>query len=148
LIEARKRAAELVIDPIWVPLKESVHEYSSRFGINVPRTITRNIDIRVYATGQELAPHTDTNTGGPFTHYSLVIYLNDDYEGGEIHFIDSGVKIKPSAGTIVAFPATTLHESIPVSSGEKWHSPCFWYDEVSLVTSGKEPPSIDRFKND
>jgi predicted 2-oxoglutarate/Fe(II)-dependent dioxygenase YbiX len=148
----RKHLAEImdfvsakVLDPIWIPLRDAARHYASVANVPVPKYITRNIDIRVYATGQELGPHTDTNHEGPATTHSLVIYLNDDYEGGEIHFPKLNLTIKPMAGTIVAFPATTLHESRPVTKGNKWHSPCFWYEEVSLITSGKESPGLERF---
>lgn len=145
LIEARQRAAEKVVDPLWSALKKCVHLYADYMKVPIPKIITRNIDIRVYAVSKSLGLHTDTNNNGPFTNHSLVIYMNDDYEGGEIWFPDSGIKIKPTAGTIVAFPATTPHEALAVTKGEKWHSPCFWYEERSLVTSGKESPDPIRF---
>lgn len=145
ILAIRERSAEKVIDPIWFALKKCVHMYADHIKVPIPKIITRNIDLRVYATGEELGLHTDTNHGGPFTHYSLVVYLNDDYEGGEIYFPEQNVKVKPKAGTIVAFPATTLHTSLPVTKGEKWHSPCFWYGDQSLVTSGKEAPNPERF---
>lgn len=145
LNEAKVIAAEKVVDPIWEPLKRCVHSYADTMEIPIPKIITRNIDLRVYATGKELGLHTDTNNDGPVTHHSLVIYLNDDYEGGELYFSEQDLKIKPEAGSIVAFPATTLHRSLPVTKGEKWHSPCFWYEDISLVTSGKEPPDPSLF---
>lgn len=146
LTEIRDFVSKKVLDPIWNSLQFVAQHYAEHAGVPVPDYITKNIDIRVYATGQELGPHTDTNHGGPFTHHSLVIYLNDDHEGGEIHFPKLGLTIKPKAGTIVAFPATTLHESLPVTKGNKWHSPCFWYQDISLITSGKEAPALERFK--
>jgi len=145
LKQIREFVSEKVLDPIWIPFKASIEHYAKTVGVEVPKYITKNIDIRVYATGENLGPHTDTNHDGPFTHHSLVIYLNDDYEGGGLHFIDHGLTIKPKAGSIVAFPATALHESIAVTSGNKWHSPCFWYGDVSTVSSGKEQLDSNRF---
>lgn len=142
----RERVSAEVIDRIWLPLCEAIKDYAGQVKAEVPEIVTRNLDIRVYATGESLGPHTDTNHDGDFTHYSLVIYYNDDYEGGELRFPDLGIEIKPKAGTIVAFPATTLHEALSTTKGEKWHTPCFWYAETSIVTAGKEPPSLDRFK--
>lgn len=145
LKEIREFVSKQVLNPIWVPFKAAIEHYADFMGVPVPKYITKNIDIRVYATGENLGPHTDTNHDGPFTHHSLVIYLNDDYEGGEIHFIDNDLTIKPKAGSIVAFPATVLHESIAVTKGNKWHSPCFWYGDVSIVSSGKEELDFNRF---
>jgi predicted 2-oxoglutarate/Fe(II)-dependent dioxygenase YbiX len=145
LKQARELVSEKVLDPIWTPFKAAIDHYASFVGVPVPTYITKNIDIRVYATGENLGPHTDTNHSGPVTHRSLVIYLNDDYEGGGLHFIDHELIIKPKAGSIVAFPATTLHESLAVTVGNKWHSPCFWYGDVSVVSSGKEQLDPNRF---
>jgi predicted 2-oxoglutarate/Fe(II)-dependent dioxygenase YbiX len=143
---ARELASEKVIDPIVNPIIKCSNDYAEKVGIPLPNTVSKNVDLRVYATGENLGVHEDTNHGEPATTHSLVIYLNDDYEGGEINFPNIGLKIKPQAGSIVAFPATTPHESMKVTKGEKWHSPYFWYSSIGLITSGKEAPSIDRFR--
>ena len=36
---------------------------------------------------------------------TILIYLNDDYEGGELEFPDWGLFMKPKAGTLIAFPS-------------------------------------------
>lgn len=41
--------------------------------------------------------------------YGIVIYLNDDYEGGEIIYPDYGVEHKPVAGSMVVHRASTPH---------------------------------------
>lgn len=35
--------------------------------------------------------------------YTTVLYFNDDYEGGELHFPDQDILFKPSAGSMVIF---------------------------------------------
>ena len=76
-----------------------------------------------------MGPHVD-NYGQPNlqTLMSAVAYLNDDYEGGELHFPEQNVTIKPSAGSIVVFPseAPFYHQSLPVTKGAKYMSPAFW----------------------
>jgi predicted 2-oxoglutarate/Fe(II)-dependent dioxygenase YbiX len=49
------------------------------------------------------------------------IYLNDDYQGGELEFLYFGKRIKPGAGDIVIFPAafTHTHRGGMVTGGEK-----------------------------
>lgn len=37
--------------------------------------------------------------------YSCYVYLNDDYDGGEIFFPEHGIQIKPTAGSVVMFPS-------------------------------------------
>jgi hypothetical protein len=82
------------------------------------------IKIGKYSTGKGMGPHCDAedpNGTGLNLKYSLVCYLNDDYEGGEIYFKNQDIKIKPKAGSLVFFPSTHpyLHESLPVKSGNK-----------------------------
>jgi hypothetical protein len=37
--------------------------------------------------------------------YSAIFYINDDYDGGEIHFPKFDVEIKPKQGSLVIFPS-------------------------------------------
>ena len=53
---------------------------------------------------------------------SILCYLNDDYTGGEIEFIQYGITIKPKAGTILAFPSyfEYEHQVHPVITGKRY----------------------------
>jgi predicted 2-oxoglutarate/Fe(II)-dependent dioxygenase YbiX len=53
---------------------------------------------------------------------SVLIYLNDDYEGGDLVFPELHIKIKPKRGMLVAFPSTHqyLHGVEPVIHGERF----------------------------
>jgi predicted 2-oxoglutarate/Fe(II)-dependent dioxygenase YbiX len=70
------------------------------------------INFARWPAGYELQPHADSeNPGGvphpyPWRDFATVIYLNDDYEGGEIHFPNLGLELKPRPGTLVVFPGT------------------------------------------
>lgn len=63
---------------------------------------------------------------------SVLLYLNDDYEGGEIEFQHSKIKIKPEAGSILFFPSNFLyvHEVYPVTKGPRYSLPN-WYHNVA-----------------
>jgi len=63
---------------------------------------------------------------------SVLLYLNDDYEGGEIEFRHSGIKMKPEPGSILFFPSNFLyvHEVYPVTRGPRYALPN-WYHNVS-----------------
>lgn len=78
---------------------------------------------REYAIGW----HTDRNESldeapGPKSILSVTIYLNDDYEGGEIAFLKHGenkvIVYKPKAGDIVIFPSSNpfQHAAMPIKS--------------------------------
>lgn len=53
---------------------------------------------------------------------SVLLYLNDDYEGGDLVFPDLHIKVQPKRGMLVAFPSTHhyLHGVEPVTEGERF----------------------------
>lgn len=72
---------------------------------------------------------------------SAVTYLNDDYEGGEIEFVNSNVKIKPPAGSIIFFPSNFLyvHEVHRMTSGQRYALPYWFHNrEIILESDGTE----------
>lgn len=73
------------------------------------------------ATNDHYDAHYD---GGPNNGrwISVIAYLNDDYEGGEIEFVHHGVKLKPKAGSFIVFPSNYAYRHIahPVTSGTKY----------------------------
>lgn len=54
---------------------------------------------------------------------SLLLYLNDDYEGGEIEFTQLQLMIKPKKGMLIAFPSyyEFEHKVHPVISGTRYN---------------------------
>lgn len=55
--------------------------------------------------------------------YTVLLYLNDDYEGGELFFEEKGgskVIIKPGVGTIVVMDQDLWHKANPLISGVKY----------------------------
>ncbi|MGA1046811.1 MAG: 2OG-Fe(II) oxygenase [Minisyncoccia bacterium] len=60
--------------------------------------------------------------------HSYVIYLNDDYTGGELDFPELGLMFKPEAGSIVMFKSSdvdNIHQAAP-SDNYKYIIPHFW----------------------
>ena len=66
------------------------------------------------------APHVDS--GGSERTISGVLYLNSDFEGGELHFLEQDLTIKPEEGMLVLFPSNFVyaHQSLPVKDGKKY----------------------------
>lgn len=61
--------------------------------------------------------------------YTVLVYLNDDFEGGETDFPEVGIRIKPKKGTAIIFQnidenfdviPESMHAGCPVSNGTKW----------------------------
>jgi Rps23 Pro-64 3,4-dihydroxylase Tpa1-like proline 4-hydroxylase len=53
---------------------------------------------------------------------TILLYLNDDYEGGELELPDWGCTFKPKAGTLIAFPSYIefRHRVHPVTKGKRY----------------------------
>lgn len=68
-----------------------------------------------------MGPHIDQDKKNEDADYVIILYLTDDYDGGELTFIKKGVTIKPSAGDIVVFPGDKrfLHKINKISKGKK-----------------------------
>jgi hypothetical protein len=87
---------------------------------------TDTIKVRKWNTGQSMGPHADGQDGNYGLAFTIVMYLNDNYEGGEIVFPDHNISIKPKAGSLVMFPATSnfVHKVMPITSGNRYSSSC------------------------
>lgn len=120
--------AEVIGDPVmqnihnqfYVMLLASTLPYCEKYNIqenlwHEPYTMLR------YGEGQEYKGHYDgpTDMGRAI---SALVYLNDDYEGGELEFPNYNIKIKPQAGMLIVFPSAWpyLHIAAPVKNGTKY----------------------------
>ncbi len=74
-----------------------------------------------YSKDEYFKTHVDH---GPYytCTVSAVVYLNDDYDGGELDFIRHNLSIKPKAGDIAIFPSNFVyeHESKSITEGVKY----------------------------
>jgi prolyl 4-hydroxylase len=71
----------------------------------------------------------EMNRGAGERRSTLLVYLNDDMEGGETEFVKKNLKIKPEKGKGILFYSTdnndnlikdSMHRGCPVEKGEKW----------------------------
>jgi hypothetical protein len=91
--------------------------------------LSKNFVLNRYDTGKSMGPHIDAyNEDESNLKFSLVIYLNDNYEGGEINFPKQSFSVKPKAGSLIIFPSGDpyFHESRELVSGFKYMVPGFW----------------------
>jgi len=89
-----------------------------------------------YTRGSHYKPHSDSDVINPESgrwkkvqdrDYSLLIYLDDDFEGGELIFPNFNFRLRPRAGMLAAFPSDCryLHGAMPVLSGVR-HAIVSW----------------------
>lgn len=102
-----------------VGLKQCMAHYQSMY--NITMDYMEAINYVRYKPGQHFAVHSDSGFSYNCT-VSSVMYLNDDYEGGELWFPFLDLTYKPKAGDIVIFPSTYIyaHASKPITSGVKY----------------------------
>lgn len=74
-----------------------------------------------YSGGQKFDAHVDGMPGSN-RFLSCILYLNDDYEGGELEFVYYNEKFKMDKGSLIIFPSYFSHAHIahPVLSGTKY----------------------------
>lgn len=124
-------------NPILVSIREiianAIYDASKHYASvhNVDLGYLTPLSISKYSTGKEMGPHVDSYEDNRSPVLSVVLYLNDNYQGGELYFQNQDIKIKPSAGSLIAFPSVKpyLHQSMPVTKGVKYMSPGFWYKD-------------------
>lgn len=133
--ETLKRAsieAHVMIESIYNRLQPIIEDF-----FKVEATPTSPAIVR-WPIGARQEPHADKEfhigkeQGRPneFPHFDIatVIYLNDDYEGGQIYFPIQGYEFTPKAGAAYFFPGDRfyVHGVRPVISGTRYTSPLFW----------------------
>lgn len=95
---------------------------------------TDTVQLNIWEQGSCLPPHTDnSNPDGsahstPWRDFSSIVYLNDDYEGGELYFTAQDQVLKPRRGMLVAFSAGYHHEHgvLKVTRGRRITMPAFY----------------------
>lgn len=101
-----------ILDPIE-------KDYMASYGVSF--SDHDNYEILRYGEGQKFTNHIDDH---PRYHrrVSLVYYLNDAYEGGEIVFPRFDITYKPNANEVIMFPSTYVynHSILPVISGKRY----------------------------
>jgi hypothetical protein len=76
--------------------------------------------------------HEGENAGKPndFPWYDIatIMYLNDDYEGGELYFPNQEIQFKPKRGAVYFFPGDMnyIHGITPIKTGIRYTCPFFW----------------------
>ena len=106
---------------IYEKLKYCIDDYARYWGINVIYYEAFNF-VKYEGEGKHFIVHADHGPAYNCT-VSAVIYINDDYEGGEIQFPRlSNYTHKPKVGDIAIFPSNYIYEhaSLPMKSGTKY----------------------------
>jgi hypothetical protein len=101
-------------------IKPNTDDYGRYWGVGLNFFEAFNF-VKYDGAGTHFKVHADH---GPayVTTVSVVAYINDDYEGGELYFPRFDLTIKPQKGDVVVFPSTYIYEhaSNDMISGTKY----------------------------
>lgn len=102
-------------------IKKCIDDYTAAWEISIEKYEPLNF-VKYSSPNNYFGLHTDHSPSTVRT-VSAILYLNDDYLGGELNFpsID-GLNMKPEIGDIIVFPSTYTyqHESTPMLQGTKY----------------------------
>jgi predicted 2-oxoglutarate/Fe(II)-dependent dioxygenase YbiX len=73
-----------------------------------------------YPPGGHYVPHEDAGSDMQYRYFTVVCYLNDDFEGGHTWFPSLNYSMVPQAGKALLFPSRFYHCAQPVIRGEKF----------------------------
>lgn len=123
IIENNIDAGADILGAIYKDINDAVNKCLTDYGFlwNLYLDYKEAFNFVKYGAGEYFKIHVDH---GPFNCYtvSVVVYLNDEYEGGEIEWNRLGVKLRPPAGSIAVFPSNYIyeHESHKILDGIKY----------------------------
>ena len=125
--EVRNNTRVMVDDPerasgLWKRLSTSVPTSIGRWnavGLNERLRFYR------YEPGQQFAWHYDgafERPNGEWSKLTLMVYLNDDFDGGDTELdVDEGhIVVRPETGMVLLFDHPIRHQGAPVLRGRKY----------------------------
>jgi prolyl 4-hydroxylase len=89
------------------------------------------LNLLRYNPGQQYKPHHDGHgsEGGPIRIVTALIWLNEQFEGGETAFPTLNIRVRGGVGDMLVFKNVhddgtqddrLLHAGLPVTEGVKW----------------------------
>ena len=79
-----------------------------------------NTSMSRYAPGAMVGRHRDTSTFSTERLVTIILYLNDDFDGGDLIFPDLGVSYKPTCGDVAIFLSEYFHSVAMVTGGYRY----------------------------
>ncbi len=127
ILQRDKKAAEIMLDANNRCGNIIKNNYA------IPEVYSDTLQIVRWFPGMEQPPHADdmTNTDIPgFEHrvFGSIIYLNDDYEGGQTYYPNYKISITPQAGKLAVHPGDPehLHGVTKIEGGMRYTIASFW----------------------
>ena len=126
--EAQALGYDIKIDENWVDKNALIKDQELASSINdrLAKLFEPfdNLDLQGVGSiqrqyeGVSLSYHVDS-LSNPLVVFANVIYINDDFIGGELHFPTIDITYRPEKGALIVFPSADdyLHGVLPVGPG-------------------------------
>ncbi len=133
----------------------------SRFKSSVEALFDRELrpntsHAQIWHKGGYAPPHSDSSdlegnlNAFQINKYVGILYLNDNYGGGELYFPDHKISIKPEACELIIFPGghSNIHGVEEITHGDRYTIVSFWdyadaeYSEELLAKWKEEEEQI------
>ena len=129
-----------------IPIKRKVNLFRFNATFQAISTFKKALypdytDLVYWPVGKSMEVHADSKyldgSDGkfPWRKISGVLYLNDDYEGGETYFPEQNVKYIPEAGHLIMFPSdlTHPHGVTEITKGDRYTLPIWFTDDETKL---------------
>jgi hypothetical protein len=152
LVEPERSEIQYIFNTISKAFKDVAKDFGASKGVEAEPNLYIDFEIKKYMAGTMMGGHFDQQEGDERLKYSLVLYLNEDYEGGELSFsikgydaLDDGERphedyevakqtdkvtfgLKPKAGSCIIFPSSAPyhHTAHLIKDGFKYMVPMHW----------------------
>lgn len=115
----------------WLVEDPATHAINRRLAAMTHTAVEQGEPLQIlrYRPGQQYHPHFDWLGDTNRRVLTALIYLNDDYEGGETRFVKTGLTVKGRTGDVLVFrnigrdgglDPLSEHAGLPVTSGVKY----------------------------
>jgi|TARA_R100000030_G_scaffold26246_2_gene19106 Rps23 Pro-64 3,4-dihydroxylase Tpa1-like proline 4-hydroxylase len=137
IIHLHRTDNQEILDILWY-IKTTVEGLILQY-TGIPEIYLEQADIQWWGDGMHMPVHYDNcnHDGSPmdgcwFRTMTGVIYLNDDYDNGNLIFPHHKFEIKPKMGDLVFFSSDfdCLHGIDTVTNGERFTVP-MWYTKYA-----------------
>ena len=121
-----------ISEELFGALEKGLQDYFSLYPYSQKNIKSREKTMHLlkYKESGFLPAHSDHGISSRVL--SALLYLNDDYEGGNIKFEHAGVNLKPEAGSLLFFPSNYIyiHEVSAITSGIRYALPNWYHNRT------------------
>jgi prolyl 4-hydroxylase len=115
----------------WLIEDPAIHALNRRLAALSGSHVDQGEPLQIlrYRSGQQYRPHVDWLGEDNPRMMTALVYLNDDYAGGETAFVKTGLEVKGGKGDVLVFSSATgegqfeplsEHAGLPVLGGTKY----------------------------